>query len=71
MKGTMPATVNSSDGSDEISDADGTGVWPLLEKNVIQRSAISWEFISLVAPYNGSLSKSAVHYRGLPAEEEA
>ena len=32
MNGTMPATVNSSDGSSETSEADGTTAWPRLEK---------------------------------------
>ncbi len=32
MNGTMPATVNSSDGSLVTSEADGTIVWPLFSK---------------------------------------
>ncbi len=32
MNGTIPATVNSSEGSSETSDADGTTACPRLEK---------------------------------------
>ena len=32
MNGTMPATVNSSEGSGEIREAEGTTVWPLDSK---------------------------------------
>ena len=39
MKGTMPATVNSRDGSLETRDAEGTAVWPLLVKKSTQRRA--------------------------------
>ncbi len=32
MNGTMPATVNSSVGSSETSEADGTTGWPRVSK---------------------------------------
>jgi hypothetical protein len=46
MNGTMPATVNSSEGSLETSDAEGTAVWPLLTKKSTQRFVISCDFMS-------------------------
>jgi hypothetical protein len=39
--GTMPATVKSSDGSSETSEADGTTVWPRAAKKSSQRWRIS------------------------------
>jgi hypothetical protein len=53
MNGTMPATVNSSVGSSETSEALGTTVWPRSPKKFSQRlwmSAVykgvlrSWEW---------------------------
>src|SRR4051812_15464706 len=41
MNGTMPATVNSSDGSGEISEALGTTVWPRAAKCSRNRRRIS------------------------------
>ncbi len=32
MNGTMPATVNNSDGSEETNEALGTAVWPFDSK---------------------------------------
>ncbi len=46
MNGTMPATVNSREGSLETRDAEGTAVWPLLTKKSIQRLVISCDFMS-------------------------
>src|SRR6476620_8204811 len=46
MNGTMPATVNSRDGSLETREAEGTAVWPLLTKKSIQRLVISCDFIT-------------------------
>jgi hypothetical protein len=46
MNGTMPATVNSREGSLETSDAEGTAVWPLLTKKSTQRFVISCDFMS-------------------------
>ena len=46
MKGTMPATVNSREGSLETREAEGTAVWPLLTKKSIQRLVISCDFMS-------------------------
>src|SRR5699024_12596578 len=41
INGTIPATVNSSDGSGDTNDAEGTTVWFFCSKNVFQRRAIS------------------------------
>src|SRR5437763_15259134 len=41
MKGTIPATVKSRDGSGETSDALGTIVWPRCPKNSSQRWRMS------------------------------
>jgi hypothetical protein len=38
--------VNSSEGSLETSDAEGTAVWPLLTKKSTQRFVISCDFMS-------------------------
>ena len=46
MNGTMPATVNSREGSLETREAEGTAVWPLLTKKSIQRLVISCDFMS-------------------------
>ena len=46
MNGTMPATVNSRDGSLETREAEGTAVCPLLTKKSIQRLVISCDFMS-------------------------
>jgi hypothetical protein len=46
MNGTMPATVNSKEGSLETSEAEGTAVWPLLTKKSTQRFVISCDFMS-------------------------
>src|SRR5699024_2497184 len=40
-KGTMTATVNSNEGSDETKDAEGTTVWFFFSKKVFQRRTIS------------------------------
>ena len=54
MNGTMPATVNSREGSLETSDAEGTAVWPLLTKKSTQRWVISCDFMSCVLTLLGS-----------------
>ena len=48
MKGTIPATVKSKDGSSLISDADGTTVWFLLAKKASHRLLISAVFTLLL-----------------------
>src|SRR6187402_1965025 len=60
MKGTMPATVNSSDGSGEISEALGTTVWPRSAKCSRNRRRISAVCMYLLgsagpAPEHGQL----------------
>src|SRR6478735_3282405 len=55
MKGTMPATVNSREGSLETRDAEGTAVWPLLTKKSIQRLVISCDFITWLLTLLGLL----------------
>ncbi len=54
MNGTMPATVNSREGSLETSDAEGTAVWPLLTKKSTQRLVISCDFMSCLLTLLGS-----------------
>src|ERR687890_501291 len=46
MKGTIPATVKSSDGSGETSDALATMVWPRSPKNSSQR----WRMSAVLTP---------------------
>ena len=41
MNGTMPATVNSKEGSGETNDAEGTTLWSFFSKKAFQRRAIS------------------------------
>ena len=48
MNGTIPAMVNIAPGSFEISDAEGTTVWPREAKKSIQRLEISCESISFL-----------------------
>jgi len=48
MNCTMPAMLKRMDGSDEITDADGTTVWPLDSKNSSQRRLISAVFMSVL-----------------------
>lgn len=41
MNGTIPATVNSSEGSSDTSEAEGTTVWPRSPKYSSQRRRMS------------------------------
>src|SRR6478609_6576171 len=55
MNGTIPATVNSREGSLETREAEGTAVWPLLTKKSIQRLVISCDFITWLLTLQYSL----------------
>src|SRR6476661_4233028 len=61
MNGTMPATVNSRDGSLETREAEGTAVWPLLTKKSIQRLVISCDFITWFLTLQYSLRMWFIH----------
>src|SRR3712207_5241049 len=72
MNGTIPATVNSSDGSGETSEALGTTVWPRAAKCSRKRrriSAVCMSYSGDRGAGTGGPARSAVGGRSaVPAE---
>src|SRR5690625_3077289 len=62
MNGTIPATVNNSDGSGETSDAEGTTVGSCFSKKAVQRRAISCVCIT-VYPSRARTGSTPVEFK--------